>query len=58
MPDGVSVVPASIRIRPDQDPERIHQSIKDVLTLIDPDLLDWLKDIDTIARRIANAKKI
>lgn len=41
-----------------QQAENIYQLMKEVFTWIDPDLLKWIKDIDTIANKIKNAKKI
>jgi hypothetical protein len=41
-----------------QKAEDIHQLIKDLLTWCDPELLDWIKDIDQIETKIRNAKKI
>jgi hypothetical protein len=41
-----------------QQATEIHQLIKDVLTWMDPELLDWIKDVDTITNKIKSAEKI
>jgi hypothetical protein len=41
-----------------QKAEDIHRLIRDVLTWSDPELLNWIKDIDQIAAKIRNAKRI
>ncbi len=38
--------------------EAIHVMIKDVLSWCDPDLIKWIKDIDSVTAKINSAKKI
>lgn len=38
--------------------ETVYDAIVDILTWIDPELLKWIKDIDSVRTRIANAKTI
>jgi hypothetical protein len=41
-----------------QKAQDIHQSIRDVFSWCDPELLLWIKDVDTVIGRINSAKKI
>jgi hypothetical protein len=38
--------------------EEIYNSIIEILSWIDPDLIPWIKDIDSVKVKISNAKKI
>ena len=38
--------------------EEVYDAIIEILTWIDPELIKWVKDIDTVRTKIANAKTI
>jgi hypothetical protein len=37
---------------------KVYEAIVDILTWIDPELIKWIKDIDTVRTKIANAKTV
>lgn len=38
--------------------EEVYDAIIEILTWIDPELIKWVKDIDTVRTKIASAKTI